>query len=37
MATNRGITKIRGTNYLSPHGLPTDLLDRMLIITTDPY
>jgi len=37
MATNRGITKIRGTNYYSPHGLPGDLLDRMLIITTLPY
>ena len=37
MATNRGITKIRGTEYLSPHGLPIDLLDRALIITTDPY
>lgn len=37
MATNRGITKIRGTNYLSPHGLPLDLLDRALIITTTPY
>lgn len=37
MATNRGITKIRGTNYLSPHGLPLDLLDRALIITTQPY
>jgi len=37
MATNRGITKIRGTNYMSPHGLPIDLLDRSLIITTKPY
>eukprot|EP00356_Strombidium_inclinatum_P005251 CAMPEP_0170479216 /NCGR_PEP_ID=MMETSP0208-20121228/528_1 /TAXON_ID=197538 /ORGANISM="Strombidium inclinatum, Strain S3" /LENGTH=465 /DNA_ID=CAMNT_0010751575 /DNA_START=37 /DNA_END=1434 /DNA_ORIENTATION=- len=37
MATNRGITKIRGTNYLSPHGLPIDLLDRSLIISTRPY
>ncbi len=37
MATNRGITKIRGTNYKSPHGLPLDLLDRALIITTEPY
>ncbi len=37
MATNRGITKIRGTNYISPHGLPIDLLDRSLIITTKPY
>merc|ERR1712076_30972 len=37
MATNRGITKIRGTNYISPHGLPIDLLDRSLIISTKPY
>jgi len=37
MATNRGITKIRGTNYRSPHGLPIDLLDRALIISTEPY
>lgn len=37
MATNRGITKIRGTNYSSPHGLPIDLLDRLLIISTTPY
>lgn len=37
MATNRGITKIRGTNYLSPHGLPIDLLDRSLIISTKAY
>jgi len=37
MATNRGITDIRGTNYRSPHGLPLDLLDRLLIITTDNY
>ena len=37
MATNRGITRIRGTDYRSPHGIPIDLLDRMLIITTKPY
>ena len=36
MATNRGITKIRQTNQISPHGLPLDLLDRLLIITTKP-
>jgi RuvB-like protein 2 len=36
-ATNRGITTIRGTNYKSPHGMPVDLLDRLLIITTNPY
>ena len=28
VATNRGITKIRGTNHKSPHGIPIDLLDR---------
>merc|ERR1719181_2674398 len=37
VATNRGITTIRGTNYKSPHGIPIDLLDRMLIISTKPY
>ena len=37
VATNRGITKIRGTNYKSPHGIPIDLLDRLLIISTSPY
>ncbi|PIA62136.1 hypothetical protein AQUCO_00200261v1 [Aquilegia coerulea] len=37
VATNRGITTIRGTNYKSPHGIPIDLLDRLLIITTEPY
>mmetsp|Transcript_37947 Transcript_37947/g.52688 ORF Transcript_37947/g.52688 Transcript_37947/m.52688 type:complete len:471 (-) Transcript_37947:368-1780(-) len=37
VATNRGITKIRGTNYRSPHGIPIDLLDRLLIIATQPY
>jgi len=37
VATNRGITRIRGTNYKSPHGIPIDLLDRLLIISTTPY
>lgn len=37
VATNRGITRIRGTNYRSPHGIPIDLLDRLLIIATEPY
>merc|ERR1711988_1065632 len=36
-ATNRGITRIRGTNYKSPHGIRIDLLDRLLIISTSPY
>ncbi|EQC37428.1 RuvB-like 2 [Saprolegnia diclina VS20] len=37
IATNRGITRIRGTNYKSPHGIPIDLLDRLMIISTKPY
>merc|ERR1711865_1016860 len=37
LATNRGITKIRGTNYKSPHGIPIDLLDRLMIVSTQPY
>jgi RuvB-like protein 2 len=37
MASNRGISKIRGSNYMSPHGIPIDLLDRTLIISTEPY
>lgn len=37
MASNRGITRIRGTKYKSPHGIPADLLDRMLIIATGKY
>ena len=36
-ATNRGIAKIRGTQYKSPHGIPLDLLDRLMIISTAPY
>ena len=37
VATNRGITKIRGTEFRSPHGIPIDLLDRLLIIHTQAY
>ena len=37
LATNRGITTVRGTKYQSPHGIPVDFLDRLLIIPTDPY
>lgn len=36
-ATNRGVCKIRGTDILAPHGVPVDLLDRMLIVRTMPY
>ncbi|WFD23839.1 DNA helicase [Malassezia equina] len=37
MASNRGQTRIRGTRFTSPHGIPIDLLDRILIISTKPY
>ena len=37
MASNRGHTRIRGTNYRSPHGLPLDFLDRVVIVSTHPY
>jgi len=37
IATNRGISKIRGTDYKSPHGIPLDLLDRLMIVSTEPY
>jgi RuvB-like protein 1 (pontin 52) len=36
-ATNRGLCEIRGTDILSPHGVPVDLLDRLVIIRTLPY
>lgn len=37
MATNRGMTKIYGTDVESPHGIPLDILDRLLIIPVRPY
>jgi RuvB-like protein 2 len=37
MASNRGNTQIRGTDYRSPHGLPLDFLDRVVIVSTHPY
>lgn len=36
-ATNRGICTIRGTDIQSPHGVPVDLLDRLVIIRTFLY
>jgi RuvB-like protein 1 len=37
-ASNRGMCTIRGTDDITaPHGIPTDLLDRILIIRTLPY
>ncbi|OHT09157.1 RuvB-like 2 [Tritrichomonas foetus] len=37
MASNRGETKVRGTNYQGPHGIPFDMVQRLLIIPTIPY
>jgi RuvB-like protein 1 (pontin 52) len=37
LATNRGSSFIRGTELVSPHGIPVDLLDRLLIVKTLPY
>lgn len=46
LATNRGQSTIRGTEYdgpgsntgiVSPHGIPLDLLDRCMIVKTTPY
>ena len=36
-ATNRGTCIIKGTDVRSPHGIPLDLLDRVMIIKTMPY
>ena len=37
MASNRGNARIRGTTYRSPHGLPLDFLDRVVIVSTQAY
>lgn len=37
LATNRGMSTIKGTDLIAPHGLPVDLLDRLLIVRTLPY
>ena len=36
-ATNRGYCQVRGTELSSPHGIPIDLLDRLLIVKTHSY
>ena len=36
-ATNRGKCQVRGTEIVSPHGMPLDLLDRIMIVRTLPY
>lgn len=38
LASNRGLTKVRGTDDIkSPHGIPPDLIDRLLIVKTTQY
>jgi len=38
LATNRGKCTIRGSeDILSPHGIPGDLLDRLVIVRTISY
>ncbi|XP_003738114.2 ruvB-like helicase 1 [Galendromus occidentalis] len=37
MATNRGRCHVRGTGQLAPHGVPLDLLDRLLVVRLTPY
>ncbi len=37
MASNRGMCRIRGSDIKSPHGIPLDFLDRLLIISTSAY
>lgn len=38
LASNRGLTTVRGTEDIkAPHGIPPDLVDRLLIVRTMPY
>ncbi|QPG73194.1 RUVB-like protein [Brettanomyces nanus] len=37
LASNRGMTTVRGAEIKSPHGVPPDLIDRLLIVRTLPY
>ncbi|KAK9479251.1 TIP49 C-terminus-domain-containing protein [Lipomyces japonicus] len=38
LASNRGMATIRGTEEIvAPHGVPPDLVDRLLIVRTLPY
>ena len=34
LSLSLSLCRIRGTGYTSPHGVPIDLLDRLLIIST---
>ena len=37
VADRVAVPQVRGTEMVSPHGIPVDLLDRLLIIRTLPY
>jgi RuvB-like protein 1 (pontin 52) len=37
LATNRGLSKVKGSDDFSPHGIPIDLLDRLVIVRTNMY
>ncbi|MCJ1363923.1 RuvB-like protein 2 [Acarospora aff. strigata] len=37
MASNKGMSRMRGTTIRSPHGLPLDFLDRVVIVSTHAY
>lgn len=37
LATNRGLCEVKGTDLMSPHGIPMDLLDRLVIVRTSLY
>ncbi|KDQ06626.1 hypothetical protein BOTBODRAFT_60491 [Botryobasidium botryosum FD-172 SS1] len=38
LATNRGTSLVKGSiDIVSPHGIPNDLLDRCMIVKTEPY
>ncbi|KAI9293336.1 ruvB-like 1 [Neoconidiobolus thromboides FSU 785] len=38
LATNRGMCTVRGTEDIrAPHGIPVDLLDRLMVVQTQPY
>jgi len=38
LATNRGMCEVKGTDGIkAPHGIPVDMLDRCMIIRTQPY
>lgn len=37
LATNRGLSKVKGSGDYSPHGIPIDLLDRLVIVRTNLY